>query len=238
MMDFPEATAALVLSGTTKHVMPTEKLAENVRSSGAHALLPSDQHLEIVGNTLVHPAPKMRAPGTSNGSRRRILYCPTLLLGFRRHMFATLPDPLSLDWTLRITEALLDMPIDLLCKPHPEGVFQGREHPVSKVAATSYRLFEDEMDGADVFVFDRCYSTAFWTALCTDRPVVYLEATPPAFHPAIRDAMERRCRILQATFDDRNRPQIDGLAFRDAVVGGEAKVDPSEAQEILLGRSA
>jgi len=238
MMNYPEVSALLELLATTTLVLPSEKLAENVRSSGATALLPANQNVKVIGHDAILPLPKHRPFDPTNRSHRKVVYCPTLLLGSRRHAFSTLPDPLSLDWTLRITEALLDMPITLLCKPHPEGVFQGRDHPVSKIAATSYRRFEDEIDDADLFIFDRCHSTAFWVALSTDRPVVYLEATPPALHPAIRGAMERRCRILQATFDDRNRPQIDAVAFRDAVVGGEANVDPAEAQEILLGRSA
>jgi hypothetical protein len=238
MTDCPEVTASLELLATTTHVLPTEKLAANVRSSGASKLLPSDQGLEIIGGDEEHPGSVPALAKSPASARRKVVYCPTLLLGFRRHAFATLPDPLSLDWTLRVAEALVEMPIDLLCKPHPEGILHGRAHPVEKIAATSYRPFEEEMAGADVFVFDRCHSTAFWAALCTDRPIVYLEATPPPFHPAVKEALERRCRILPATFDDRNRPQIDPEAFRDAVVGGETRVDPTEVQTILLGRAA
>ena len=235
MMDYPEVLAFLELFATTELVLPSERMAANVRSSGAAELMPKTEPIQIVSQPEAISPPKIDPAKPAEHGRRRVVYCPTLLLGFRRHAFSILPDPLSLDWTLRITEALLAMPIDLLCKPHPEGVFQGRAHPVAKMAETSYRRFEDEIEGADLFVFDRCHSTAFWTALNTDRPVVYLEATPPPLHPGIKDAMERRCRILHASYDDRNRPQIDPVAFRNAVVGGDSKVDPAEAQEILLG---
>jgi hypothetical protein len=238
MTDYPEVTASLELLATTTHVLPTEKLAANVRSSGASKLLPRDQGLEIIGSDERHPGSVPGLPRPPASSRRKVVYCPTLLLGFRRHAFSTLPDPLSLDWTLRIAEALVEMPIDLLCKPHPEGILRGRAHPVEKIAATSYRPFEEEMAEADIFVFDRCHSTAFWTALITDRPVIYLEATPPAMHPEISEIMERRCKILRASFDDRNRPQIDPAELREAILTGQSRVDPAEVQELLLGKAA
>jgi hypothetical protein len=94
------------------------------------------------------------------------------------------------------------------------------------------------MAEADIFVFDRCHSTAFWTALITNRPVIYLEATPPAMHPEISEIMERRCKILRASFDDRNRPQIDPAELREAILTGQSRVDPAEVQELLLGKAA
>ena len=236
MIDYPEVVVGLELLATTTFVLPSEALAANVRASKASALIPNAQPPEIVWLLDPFPAPSIGPIKTK--ARRKVVYCPTLLLGFRRHSFCTLPDPVSMDWTLKITEELTAMPVDLLCKPHPEGTLQGREHPVSRIAKTSYRRFEDEMNDADVFVFDRCHSTAFWDALSTDRPVVYLEATPPALHPNIREAMERRCRILRATFDDQNCPQIDGDALREAVIGGDPRVDPTEMQKILLGKAA
>jgi hypothetical protein len=238
MTDYPEVSAAIEQLATTKHVFGSKALAANVLSSGSIALLPSSQNLKVVVTPALVPVPVYGRATLSAPARRKVVYCPTLLRGFRRLAFSILSDSVSLDWTLRTAETLADMPIDLLCKPHPEGVLRGREHPVSSIADTSYKPFEEEISEADLFVFDRCHSTAFWAAICTDRPVVYLEATPPALHPNVRKMMESRCRILRATFDSRNRPQIDPVAFREAVIGGDPNVDPAESQMLLFGQAA
>ena len=43
----------------------------------------------------------------------------------------------------------------------------------------------------------------------------------------------RRCRVIHARFDDRNRPQIDMEAFEEAVLNSHYKADGSEFRMIL-----
>ena len=47
--------------------------------------------------------------------------------------------------------------------------------------------------------------------------------------------MVRRCRIVEARFDDRNRPWIDEAVLADAVCDGPFTVDPSEMRMLLAG---
>lgn len=230
----PEALVATELWPVSQYVFPTPALADNVRTSGVGRLLPKSAKPELVGAAgdpvfAVPPLPR------ATGSRRRVVYCPSLLFGFRRHSHATVSDAIALDWNLRVAEALARLDIDLLCKPHPEGILRGQPHPIEAISATSYRPFEEEMAAAAVFVFDRVASTAFWKALCTDRPVVVLQHTPPDLHPNVEAAMRARCTFVKVSFDDRNRPQFDRREMEQAVRDAPRSVDCTAVRALLAG---
>jgi hypothetical protein len=144
---------------------------------------------------------------------------------------------MSLDWQLRMAEMLLDMPIDLLCKPHPEGILKGQPQPVAEIAPVSYKPFESHLEWTDVFVFDRAESTTFWEAVCTDRPIVYLDAGLTEFIPQVRPLIENRCRCVMATFDERNRPVVDPEELSDAILGDHAPINLAPLRRLLAGPS-
>jgi hypothetical protein len=169
-----------------------------------------------------------------SGTRRRVLYTPLPLLGFRQVVPAYLPDPVNLDWQMRVAAMLKDLPIDLVCRPHPEGLLKGRPHPIAAVVAPSLVPFEQQVPETDLFVFDYVQSTTFYEALCTDRVIVLLDMGLPIFDSDMRAAIERRCRIVPVHFDDRNLPQADPDALRDAVCSGPDRADPSEFRALLL----
>ena len=150
----------------------------------------------------------------------------------------SLSDPVYLDWQLRLAETLSEMPLDLLCKPHPEGVFSGLRHPLADIAPCTSAPFESTMAEADVFVFDRCSSTTFWRALCTNRPVVLIPIGPPKFHPQAEEILKRRCSVIEPWFDEKNLPRVDSELLADAVLGGPDRVDAGEIRELFMGSSA
>jgi hypothetical protein len=47
--------------------------------------------------------------------------------------------------------------------------------------------------------------------------------------------IERRCRVIPVTYNERNLPQIDSEALADMVVGECGTVDPSEFRRLLAG---
>jgi hypothetical protein len=179
----------------------------------------------------------LRKPARTR-TRPRVVYVSALLRGFHRTGQIPLPDSVYLDWQLRVAEALQAMPVDLVCKPHPDGVFLGRRHPLDTVAPTTYVRFEETMAEADVFVFDRCASTTFWEAVCTDRPIVFLDMQILNIAQQVRPMLERRCRHVPVRFDGLNRPQFDADALREAVLGGPERADPSEFQQLFIDEVA
>ena len=130
---------------------------------------------------------------------------------------------------------LAEMPVDLVCKPATEGLLNGRDHPIAEIAPVKTVLFEDVMHEADVFVFDYPASTTFCESLCTDRPVVLIDLGLTRFSAAVAPLIERRCRIVTATFGHDNRPRIDRQALADAILGGPEREDPSDFQCLLAG---
>lgn len=229
--------ALLQLSVGSRFVMMTPGTARIAKATRAPFLASRLRRCEIVGSAgdpsiRALPLTTRRAPA----GRRKVIYAPMLLRGFAKAILTIFPDVMYLDWQLRLAEMLASLPIHLLCKPHPGGILRGRRHPLASVAATTYEPFEAVMQEADVFVFDRCTSTTFWRALCTDRPVVYIDLGIP-FSAQAKPLIERRCRVLTATFGADNRPIIDRVALEEAVMRAADRVDPSEFQRLFMGEA-
>ena len=98
--------------------------------------------------------------------RRRVIYASGKLRGLRQTVPAQLPDLVYLDWQMRLVERLNELPIELICKPHPEGITAGEAHPLTNIGDVRSGRFEDLIPEADVFVLDVPHSTTFfWSAL-------------------------------------------------------------------------
>ena len=169
-------------------------------------------------------------------NRRRVMYLPTPLRGFRQLLPPLLPDVIALDWHIRLAKTLSELPIELVVRPHPEGALPGSRHPVTKAFTPMINgPFHRVVGMVDGFVFDYPHSTAFWEALCTDRPVAWVDLGTSDLSEEALAVVGRRCRIVEARFDDRNRPQIDRAALEDAVLGGPSTADPAEVRKLLAG---
>ena len=216
-------------------VAMTPALAEGVDLDRVGGLLPGGRRPRILGHRGV---PKLaRLPLDRRGKpapRRRVVYAPTILRGFRQLMPPLLPDVIYLDWQLRVAETLAELPIDLICRPHPEGILAGLPHPLAEVAALSPHPFESLIGRADLFVFDYAQSTTFLEALCTDRPIVFIDMGTTAFTPKVRAALERRCRVIRPRFDEAHRPWVAAEALAEAVCGGGETADPGEFRALFM----
>jgi hypothetical protein len=161
---------------------------------------------------------------------------PTLLLGFRQMAPAMLPDPVHLDWQLRVAESLLSLPLDLICQPHPEGLFAARPHPLERIAPTRRGNYLAQLGEADVVVFDYPSTTALWEAACTEKRIVYLDLRMGRLSPPLDAPFRARCRVLPVAYDDRGRPILDGKALADAVLSEGTAPDPGFFRSLLAGR--
>jgi hypothetical protein len=226
------------LSVSSRYVVPTETIARRIEASPVLGELPVPRRVEIIGHTgdpLI--AKTTGRPRVAPCGRRRVLYTPLPLLGFRQVVPAYLPDPVNLDWQMRVAAMLKALPVDFVCRPHPEGLLKGRQHPIAAIVEPSPIPFEKQVPETDVFVFDYVQSTTFYEALCTDRVIVLLDMGLPIFEPELRGAIERRCRVVPVRFNERNLPQVDPAALREAVCGGTDRGDPAEFRLYLLGEA-
>jgi len=164
-----------------------------------------------------------------------VLYPSSLLGGFRSTGVMPMPDIVYLDLQMRLAESLAKMPINLICKPHPEGNFLHGRHPITDVAPVRLERFEELIEWTDVFVFDRCTSTTFWEAVCTDRPIIYIDTGVFQFGKHVEALIEKRCHVLCANYDDRNRAVIDAEKLQELIMSFRGPADPTAFQELLIG---
>jgi hypothetical protein len=115
-------------------------------------------------------------------------------------------------------------------------LFYHKRKPLADLAPMSTKRFEEVMGEADLFLFDWSHSTTFWKALCTDRPVVYVDFGLSGFAPGVSPLIERRCRVVPATYDSNNLPQVDASALADAILAGPTHADGSPFRRLLGGR--
>ena len=237
MVDDPDQIALREFSVYDRYVFPTAGCVDAVTKTGAlNGSLPFGP-TRLVGGA-GDPTFRVTSRSDANGSRRRrrVYYVPMIFRGLRQHLPTYLPDPVYLDWQYRLVESLKRIDVDVVCKPHPEGLLKGRRHPLEAVCAIEYRKFEEVRDDADAFLFDISQSTTFWEAVCTHRPVVLIDLGITRFNTTVEPLIRRRCRIVKARWDERNLPSVDSDELADALCGTE-KVDPTEFRMLLTDRA-
>lgn len=220
-IDMIEQLATTELAVSDSFVVPSDgvrRMIDQTREIGLPGLsLPVT--LEVGARRHTEPRSRPRA------GRPTVMYVTTAALGLAVHAPPFLPDVVYLDWQLHVAETLGRLPIRLVAKPHPEGLFRGRAHPLAEVVEVWSRPFESVMAEADAFVFDYPCSTTFWAALATDRPVIYLDLGLVPFADLARPHIERRCRIVPVAFDERNLPVVP--AALGEALNALVPIDPS-----------
>jgi hypothetical protein len=137
-----------------------------------------------------------------------------------------LPELIQLDWELRVVGILRQAGYRVIYKSHPERELMDRiVGEFFDVVAVVRDRFEDVLDKADAFVFCYTRSTTLGAALCTNKPIIYIDGGWEKWLPEMREPFARRCRIVQATFDDRNRLIFDEEKLLDALA--QKPVEPN-----------
>lgn len=234
MIDDPAQVALRELSVNDRYVLPTPGCVEAIAQTGALSANRPFGETQLVAE---QGDPTFRVPahrgGKSARSRPRIYYMASIFRGLRQHVPTYLPDPVYLDWQLRLVEALKPLKVDLISKPHPEGLLKGGRHPLEDAGPVEYRRFEEVRADADGFLYDLPQSTTFWEAVCTDRPITLIDFGVTRFNATVAPLIERRCRIVKVRWDARNLPSIDTDELADALLSTQAG-DPSEFRELLI----
>ena len=215
--DVGEWLALVDLFAADRLVMPSEGMASRWRTGRLEGLIPAGRE-----RTIEAAPPKSRAeaysfspPPTSN--RPRVLYAPGILRGFRQTIPAALPDIVYLDWQMRLAELIRDMPVELLCRPHPEGLLLKRAHPLNTIVDIPTESFEGLVAAADTMLFDDPYSRVFCQALVSGKPVVFIDFGAGYLADDVRPLVERIARILPIGWSDRGLPVINCAALEEAL---------------------
>jgi hypothetical protein len=220
---------------STRFVATTEQAASLYRAAHTVRAIPGLPQAEIVGGAGdPHFRQALTIPTQPRRARPTVIYATGAIYGFRQ-IFPPVPrDTIYLDWQMRVAKTLLSLPANVLLKPHPEGIFRGIPHPLAAVGPVAKEPFESLMASADVFVFDFALSTTFWTALCSERPIVFVDLGLVEFNPEVRRMIEERCLVVPAFWNEDNIPQVDSAAL-EAAVFARGNPDPVPFRHLLAG---
>jgi hypothetical protein len=177
-----------------------------------------------------------RSPGPirTRNKRPRVMYVTGAIMGFRRLWPLKVSDFGYLDWQLRVARALQTLDIELTFKPHPEGLFRGRSHPLTRLGRVETRRFEHAFDEADVVVFDEPTSTTFWVAVASNCRVVLMNAGLAEFDPHLVPLLQSRIATVPVRWDANNRPQFEIDAL-EAAIHDQRLVDHRPLRQLMAG---
>jgi hypothetical protein len=232
-----EFDALVEFAACSEFVVATEGAADITRKNSDETLLFWMDHPPIRGGegdpTFARiPLARRSRP---RSAKLRVVYASTQLLGFRELLPVQQRDVVYLKWQIEVAEALQAMGVQLICQPHPEGLFKGRPHPLESVATTVRGNFSAQLNAADVFVFDYPSTTALWEAACSDARIVFLDIGAGKMTPVVAKLFHERARVIDVAYDEGNRPILDAAALRDAVLDDQHHVDPMPLRRLLAG---
>ena len=134
---------------------------------------------------------------------------------------SSFPNPIQLDFELKLMRILLDAEFDVLYKRHPGGVLKGKKIDFfPKQVQVIDSPFEEVLHDADLFIFSHSRTSTFGPALCTNKPIIILDGNWECFNPEVRKDLEKRCVFARTEFVD-NRINIDEAELLHAI--GESK---------------
>lgn len=232
---YSEKLAFLEFTASTAYVAPTAALAEIIdRDQQGHG--PGFANVTVtggVGDPFFARVPARSA--RSRPARPHVTYVTALFPGRQLHYPPVPPDPVYLDWQLRLISVLKQLPVELTCRPHPENLVFHDRQPLAGAAPLTDASYREVLASSDVLVFDWALTTTFWETLCSDRPMVLIDVSGNAFHPRVKEAIERRCRVVPTTTNARNLPEVDTDTLAAAVCDAPRNCDPSEIRALLAG---
>jgi hypothetical protein len=128
-----------------------------------------------------------------------------------------LPDPVYIDWQGRLIDGLIGQGFRVLVKQHPEGLRKGKPLQRSQGGEFLGGRFGEVMDQADAFVFDYPATSTLWEAICSDKPVAFVDHHLADWHPEVWADFTARCAVVPSCLDQDNRPQVDFTALAEAL---------------------
>lgn len=235
MTDYADKLAFLEFTASTRYVAPTAAIADILRTDAARRAWAEPDAIDHGHGDPLFARIAARTPRT-RPARPTVAYVTCLFPVNQIHFPPVPPDPVYFAWQLRLIATMQRLPVDLVCRPHPENLILFDRQPLEGHATLSNAPFGAVVDASDVMLFDWAQTTSFWETLCSDRPVVLVDVNRTAFHPAVRAVIKRRCHIVPTRSDDRNLPTVDHDELAAAICDAPARADPDEIRSLLAGQ--
>ncbi|MEP4378219.1 MAG: hypothetical protein ABJ215_08680 [Alphaproteobacteria bacterium] len=178
------------------------------------------------------PAAATKAPPVAGGPKDKptVMVLSSFFFGDWVTYQAFMPDVPFLDWEARLLAKLKEWDFPTLYKPHPLIVTRSPMDMAPQFGARELNQpSEKVIHQADVLILPDPSSTAFATALSTDRPAVFADFGLFKFRAPARALLEERCACVPVALDADNRPQPDWDALRNAILGAHEHTNTAYA---------
>lgn len=158
--------------------------------------------------------------------RLRIMYVGSIYCGERPRAGHHNADLVIADWQARLFAQLREWGHEVVFKPHPEGE---QRPPVFFSEGMGIRFiegrFESVWEQADVLLFDWKSTSAFSSAINTDRRIVLFDFDFERLVHEAQELVEQRCNVISGRPDANNRLQIDWEQLRSALESSAKEID-------------
>lgn len=135
-----------------------------------------------------------------------------------------MPELMQLDLETRIIHILKKSGYEVLYKVHPFGMLSEEAKDLYEDhVRVVYEPFEDVLDLADAFIFYFTITSTFGKALCTGKPVVYVNGGWEPWFPEVYHSFSKRCGTVSARFDEGNRLIINVEELLEALAVNTGK---------------
>jgi hypothetical protein len=136
---------------------------------------------------------------------KRVMILEYGILGDRAARFKP-PDLVNVDLIIRVAKLLRKNGYEVVLKRHPDPLQIGwAPDPYSPFMDISYDRFEDVMDDTDAYVITYPTSSVFHSAVCSNKPIVYLDDGLFEWFDEPRELFRQRARVVDVSPDERNR---------------------------------
>tara|TARA_X000000950_G_scaffold286150_1_gene394190 strand:+ start:8527 stop:10107 length:1581 start_codon:yes stop_codon:yes gene_type:complete len=174
----------------------------------------------------------------TKGSIDKILYVSPIYRGWRQSNPITTSDPVQLDWENHLIEQLQKLTYEFSVQFHPEGIFKHKDHPFLKFKTNPDLIFESKFINYDLLIFDWCRSSSFWTALCSNKPIIIIEKGYSYknyfFSESIQKEIDKRVIFIRAYCDKKNRLRVDRKKLNSVIKNIQPNIDGSFFRKIFL----
>ena len=146
----------------------------------------------------------------------------------------SIPELVQLHLELSVIDALESAGVEVVYRPHPEGKFE-EVHPLFvRRVRIEKRRFDDANFDVDAFVFYHTRTTAIGPALCSNKPIIFIDLNEEVLVPEMQGAFQNRCRMVRGCWDESMRVELNADDLRCALELPLEEPDLSLVESFLL----
>jgi hypothetical protein len=165
---------------------------------------------------------------------KRVMILEYGILGDRAARFKP-PDLVNTDLIIRVAKLLHKNGYEVVLKRHPDPLQIGwAPDPYSPFMDISYDRFEDVMDDTDAYVITYPTSSVFHSAVCSNKPIIYLDDGLFEWFDEPLELFRRRARVVNVSPDERNRLMFSENELLEAFSRPVSDPDPGYVKRLLF----